>query len=65
MSKVVHSLCEATRLTEMFAKAILWTALWVLLTTADGKSLWSSKPAQYDNIIREAYPIGNGRLGGG
>ena len=35
-----------------------------LQTSARG--LWSSKPAQYDNdnVITQAYPVGNGRLAG-
>jgi len=31
---------------------------------AHGKGLWSSTPASYGDIIREAFLVGNGRLGG-
>ena len=34
------------------------------LARVDAKSLWSSKPAATDDIIQQAYAIGNGRLGG-
>ncbi|QSZ36903.1 hypothetical protein DSL72_008993 [Monilinia vaccinii-corymbosi] len=27
-----------------------------------GKSLWSTQPASFENIIKSAYPIGNGQL---
>lgn len=33
-----------------------------LLTTTQAKSLWSSKPAISTDILRTAYPIGNGKL---
>jgi len=38
----------------------------VLLTSqlVESKALWSSSPASFDDVIRQAYPIGNGRLGG-
>ncbi|CCD42397.1 glycoside hydrolase family 95 protein [Botrytis cinerea T4] len=33
-----------------------------LLLNVQGKSLWSTQPAAYQDIIRTAYPIGNGQL---
>jgi len=30
----------------------------------NAKSLWSSTAAEYSDVIREAYPAGNGRPGG-
>ena len=30
----------------------------------DAASFWSDAPAVYSDIIRTAYPVGNGRLGG-
>ncbi|KAF8854293.1 glycoside hydrolase family 95 protein-like protein [Acephala macrosclerotiorum] len=34
-----------------------------LLPQARSKAIWSSEPALWNDIIRQAYPIGNGRLG--
>jgi alpha-L-fucosidase 2 len=34
-----------------------------LLATTDAKELWSSQPAVSSDIMRTAYPLGNGRLG--
>jgi alpha-L-fucosidase 2 len=28
------------------------------------KQIWSNEPADQDNIILTAYPLGNGKLGG-
>ena len=41
----------------------------LLLSSAFGvaaRGFWSSQPALYDNdnVIAQAYPVGNGRLGG-
>lgn len=35
-----------------------------LSLNVQGKSLWSTQPAAYQDIIRTAYPIGNGQLAG-
>ncbi|CZR63683.1 related to Alpha-fucosidase A [Phialocephala subalpina] len=37
--------------------------LFFLLPQARSKVIWSSQPALWNDIIRQAYPIGNGRLG--
>lgn len=31
---------------------------------AEAKTLWSSTPATFPDIIRQAFPVGNGKLGG-
>lgn len=31
---------------------------------AQSKGLWASTPAAWDGFIREAYPVGNGKMGG-
>jgi hypothetical protein len=45
-----------------------WRAISAVLTAAavlaDAKSIWSNTPASAAQIIREAFPVGNGRLGG-
>lgn len=38
--------------------------LCALLPQTRSKEIWSSEPASWDDIIRQVYPIGNGRLGG-
>lgn len=43
--------------------ASLCIAVTLLTTSSWAKGLWSSSPAEYADIIRQAYPIGNGRLG--
>ena len=51
--------------TPILVAALLSTGLGV-----DGRSLWSSQPATHgaqssdEYILKTAYPIGNGRLGG-
>ncbi|KAL9107303.1 MAG: hypothetical protein Q9227_007755 [Pyrenula ochraceoflavens] len=35
----------------------------LLFSLVSGKGFWSSSPAPYSDIIRQAYPVGNGRLG--
>lgn len=45
----------------VLSTAFLATGL--LAAVAEAKTLWSSSPAKYSNVIREAYPLGNGRLG--
>ncbi|KAF3032418.1 hypothetical protein E8E12_000187 [Didymella heteroderae] len=44
-----------------------WSLSWLptlsLLSIATAKSLWSTVPANSSDIIRTAYPLGNGRLG--
>ncbi len=37
--------------------------LFLLFSRSHSKAIWSSTPAAWDDIIRQAYPIGNGRLG--
>ncbi|KAF2634401.1 alpha-fucosidase [Massarina eburnea CBS 473.64] len=39
------------------------TAASMTIAQTQPKLLWSTTPAPYDNIIRTAYPLGNGRLG--
>ncbi|KAJ8108992.1 hypothetical protein OPT61_g7779 [Boeremia exigua] len=43
------------------------TPFWLLLSTcvplAYSKTLWSTRPANNSDVIRTAYPLGNGRLG--
>ena len=34
------------------------------LVIVHGKTLWSTLPATFVDIIRTAYPIGNGQLAG-
>jgi hypothetical protein len=34
------------------------------LTFVQAKGLWASTPASFGNVIKEAYPVGNGRLAG-
>lgn len=49
----------------------LWKSQWLstvslfaaLALPADAKSIWSTKPATDNDVIRTAYPLGNGRLG--
>ena len=41
--------------------AMLFTAALPLVA---GSGLWSSAPASFQDITKEAYPIGNGKLGG-
>ncbi|PQE31682.1 glycoside hydrolase family 95 protein [Rutstroemia sp. NJR-2017a WRK4] len=36
----------------------------LLFPAAEASGFWSSTAASYGNIIKEAYPLGNGRLGG-
>lgn len=47
-------------------KSLLWLAVIssASLPMVAGKGLWSSSPATFENLIKETYPIGNGRLGG-
>ncbi|KAF3049056.1 hypothetical protein E8E11_009626 [Didymella keratinophila] len=40
-----------------------WFHILSLLPLAAAKSLWSTVPANSSDIIRTAYPLGNGRLG--
>ena len=40
-----------------------WLSIISLLLPVHGKLLWSSIPANSSDIIRTAYPLGNGRLG--
>jgi alpha-L-fucosidase 2 len=40
-----------------------WSKVLSLLPLASAKSLWSFVPANSSDIIRTAYPFGNGRLG--
>jgi hypothetical protein len=41
-----------------------FTILMLLFPAAEASGFWSSTAASYGNIIKEAYPLGNGRLGG-
>ena len=34
------------------------------LVKVDAGGLWSSAPAEYSDVVRQAYAVGNGRLGG-
>lgn len=46
---------------------MLRTGLIALAACAQGASarkLWATEPADPDNIIMSAYPLGNGKLGG-
>ncbi|KAJ4371828.1 hypothetical protein N0V86_008382 [Didymella sp. IMI 355093] len=45
------------------SKGPSWVPLLSLLPFATAKSLWSTVPANGSDIIRTAYPLGNGRLG--
>lgn len=40
-----------------------WLSLLSILSLTSAKTLWSTAPANSDDIIRTAYPLGNGRLG--
>jgi hypothetical protein len=42
----------------------LLSVLSMALLSVQGKGLWSSTPAAFEDLTRETYPIGNGRLGG-
>ncbi|GAB7356367.1 hypothetical protein MBLNU459_g7152t1 [Dothideomycetes sp. NU459] len=46
-------------------KALLETVLLCSLyaCAANAKGLWSSQPAAFQNVIKTAYPVGNGQLG--
>ncbi|KAL5345786.1 hypothetical protein ACLOAV_009540 [Pseudogymnoascus australis] len=46
-------------------KSFSWLAVLsaVALPMVAGKGLWSSTPAAFADLIKETYPIGNGRLG--
>ncbi|KAH8658143.1 Six-hairpin glycosidase-like protein [Xylariales sp. PMI_506] len=44
-----------------FVKFLL--SLLLLDSRVHGKSFWSLSPANYSNLIQEAYPVGNGKLG--
>ncbi|KAK7713134.1 hypothetical protein SLS57_007464 [Botryosphaeria dothidea] len=52
------------------ATPLLPTLLLMLLllspgaTTVNAKALWASTPATFADVIRQAYPVGNGKLGG-
>lgn len=37
----------------------------LILGIADARTIWSSSPATFPDIIRQALPVGNGKLGGG
>lgn len=37
----------------------------LIFGTADARTIWSSAPATFPDIIRQAFPVGNGKLGGG
>lgn len=39
-------------------------ALAVCAQGASSRKLWATEPADPDNIIMTAYPLGNGKLGG-
>ena len=39
-------------------------SLYLAVPFVESKGLWSSSPASFGDVIRQAYPIGNGRLGG-
>lgn len=45
-----------------FLTSILFLAYWLPIPSL-AKGLWSSSPAEYSDIIRQAYPVGNGQLG--
>jgi hypothetical protein len=47
-------------------KSVLWfvTLSPTAFPMVAGLGLWSSSPATFGNLIKETYPIGNGRLGG-
>ena len=34
------------------------------LSVAMARALWSTQPALQSDLLRQAYPVGNGRLGG-
>lgn len=38
------------------------TLVLVAVSWADGKQLWTETPAPFDGILRQTYPIGNGKL---
>ncbi|KFY14695.1 hypothetical protein V492_02453 [Pseudogymnoascus sp. VKM F-4246] len=46
-------------------KSFSWLAVFspAVLPMVVAKGLWSSTPATFENLIKETYPIGNGRLG--
>lgn len=46
--------------------AVIISGLLLILgaSLVESRALWSSKPASQYNIIKEAYVVGNGRLGG-
>jgi hypothetical protein len=48
---------------------ILWTLLILSVTFesfggADARTIWSSVPVEAGKVIRQAFPVGNGQLGG-
>ena len=45
-------------------KNCVFAALLFQLLNVDAKSLWSTQPANFTNIIQTAYPVGNGQLAG-
>ncbi|KAF4635120.1 hypothetical protein G7Y89_g2977 [Cudoniella acicularis] len=46
-----------------FRNILYVTYLSFMTSSVKGKSLWSSTPASWADVIRQTYPIGNGRLG--
>jgi hypothetical protein len=38
--------------------------LFAVLASVQAKGLWSSTPAVFKNVIQQAFPFGNGKLGG-
>lgn len=48
----------------MMMRRLLLILIPELCFFSDAIGLWSSTPAAYSDIMQEAYPIGNGKLGG-
>ena len=44
--------------------AAIVAALSLIGLGADAKTIWSQTPASSSKILRDSFPVGNGRLGG-
>lgn len=42
---------------------VSWVLASLMLGVAEAKIVWSSLPATFPDIIRQAFPVGNGKLG--
>jgi alpha-L-fucosidase 2 len=48
----------------LFRVVTIWLACLIVHWQVDAKALWSKKPVGAGGTLRNAFPVGNGRLGG-